>query len=128
MAIESQDATVEYGITTIGEVITVGGPGGSASIIDISHLGSSAVEKLLGLPDEGQVTLECNYVALDAGQIACRVARAARTSSEMVITLSDLSTLTFDAYVMGFAISSGVTQQVKVSITLEIDGAVAFGP
>ena len=127
MAIESVGATISHDGDPIGEVITISGPGGSASIIDITHLGSSAVEKLLGLPDEGQVTLECNYVAADVGQVSCRAARAARTSAEVIITLSDASTLTFDAYVMGFSISQGTSQQVKVSITLEIDGAVAFG-
>ena len=126
MAIVSKGTTITFDADTIGEVNTITGPGGTAPIIDVSHLTSAAVAKLLGLPDEGQVTLDCNYLPSDVGQVACRDARAAGTSASVVITLSDSSTLSFTAFCLGFAISTGVNQQVKVSITLEISGAVSF--
>jgi len=127
MAITSKDTTITFNAQAIGEVNSIGGPGGTAPIIDVSHLGSAAVAKLLGLPDEGQCTLECNYVSADVGQVACRTARASGSDEAVVITLSDSSTLSFDAFCLGFAIASGVNKQVTVTITLEITGAVTFG-
>jgi hypothetical protein len=126
MAIESQGAVITYDAVTIDGVTSISGPGGSASVIDISDLNSTAVEKLIGIADEGQVTLSCLYISADAGQVKCRTQRAARTSAEIVLTLSDASTLTFDAFCLGFSISGAVNQAMTLDVTLEVTGAVAF--
>ena len=126
MAIESQSTTITYNTPAIGGVISIGGPSGSAPVIDVSTLDSTGAEKLMGLLDEGQVTLECNLLPADAGQVACKVARLARTAHEAVITFSDANTATFDAFVTGYSVSGAVNQQLKVTITLEVSGAVVY--
>lgn len=108
----------------IGEVISFDGPSGSAAVIDATHLQSTAKEKLMGLPDEGQFTLSLNLVPGDAGQLAAKTARAARAEKDFRVTYSDLSVSTFSGFVLGFASSGGVDGKIDGSITIEITGAV----
>jgi hypothetical protein len=84
---------------------------------------------LMGLPDEGQFSIDINLDPDDASHIALRNARAARTRTEFKITFSDSTpaTATFWGYVLGFAVSGAVDQQVKVAVTIEIDGPVTWG-
>ncbi len=136
MALETQGTVVAINTgttatpvwTPIGEVKSFNGPSGSATVIDATHLGSVAKDKLMGLADEGQITLEVNYLhTADAGQSAVRTARTNRTLSQFQITLSDgTSTIAFSAYVLGFTVSGGVDALMTSTITLEISGAVTY--
>jgi hypothetical protein len=111
----------------IGNVVSFNGPGGSASVIDVTNLDSTAKEKRMGLPDEGQFTMELNYDPDNTAHIALRNARKTRTRTEFKLTLTDATatSLTFWGYVLAFAIQGGVDAVVKASLTIEIDGAVA---
>ena len=132
-AIESQEIVCKYSVgsptsfVTIGNVVGFTGPGGSASVIDVTNLASTAKEKLMGLPDEGQFTLDLNYDPDNVAHIALRNARKSRSLVEFQITLTDATNtvLSFFGYVLGFALSASVDAQVKASLTVEIDGAVA---
>ncbi len=110
--------------TTIGDVVDWDGPSGSATIIDTSNLASTAKEKLVGLPDEGQFTLGVNWDSTDTGQAACDTARTGRLLKGFKVTYSDSVVQTFDGYVMGLSSSGGVDDKVNGSITIEISGAV----
>ena len=114
-------------MTPIANVTGFSGPGGSAAVIDITNLDSTAHEKLMGLPDEGQLTIDINYDPDAASHISLRNARKTRTRTEFKITLTDTTAtnLTFWGYVLGFAITGSVDTQLKASITIEIDGPVA---
>jgi len=134
-AIETQGTELKRGdgatpevFTSVGEVTTFSGPGGSASVIDVTHLLSTAKEKRMGLPDEGQFTFEVNLVPSDVAQTGLRSDRAARTLRNFELVLTDVSTttLSFAAYVTGFALSGSVDNVTKASITLEITGAVTW--
>lgn len=134
-ALKSQGIFVRFGdggspevFTAIGEVVSIEGPGGEATIIDATHLQSTAKEKLIGLPDEGRVTLNVNLVPGDVGQIQLRNDRLNATKRNYKITLTDspATNLTFAAYCMGFSISSGVDDKVSASIQLEVTGAVTW--
>jgi len=126
MAIESQTTAIVFNTQTIGGVISIGGPSGAAPVIDVSNLASTGAEKLMGLLDEGQVVLECNLLPADAGQVACKTARLARTSHAATITFSDANTAAFSAFVTGYSVSGAVNQQLKVTITLEVTGQVTY--
>jgi predicted secreted protein len=113
----------------IGEVKTFNGPSGSANVIDITHLGSTAKEKLIGLRDEGQITFECNLLtSAVSGQQMMRADRGTRSQRAWSIILTDASTTRMNGlgYCTGFAISGGVDDVVKASITIEIDGPVSW--
>jgi len=141
MAIESQGAIFFWSTSTaaststshaVAEVVGFNGPTGSANVIDVSHLGSTAREKLIGLRDEGQVTLDVNFLPGTTAQDYLRSCRATRTMRKGVIQLNDNTTeaartkIIFDAYVSGFSISGAVDQVVKGAITLEINGACTY--
>lgn len=115
----------------IGEVKSFNGPSGSAGIIDKSHLGSTAKEKMIGLPDEGQITFECNLLTSAAsGQQMMRADRRTRSQKAWSIIFADATAsptrLNGVGYCTGFAVSGGVDDVVKASITVEIDGGVSW--
>ena len=112
----------------IGEVTDFSGPGGQAAVIDVSHLGSTAREKRIGLRDEGQMTLGVNFLPADTAQVALRADRATRTMRKCVIKFNDSASYyaIFDAYCSGFSISGGVDQKVAGQVVLEIANAVTY--
>jgi hypothetical protein len=112
--------------TEIGEVTDFSGPDGSASEIDVTHLRSTAKEFLMGLPDEGNISLSINWDQSDLGQAAIAAARTARTEETFKITYSDGSTATFDGYVLGLTSSGSIDGKVDGSITIRITGAVTW--
>ena len=101
MAIEAQGTKLFWSTSTaastsasalIGEVTDFTGPGGQAGVIDITHLGSTAKEKLIGLRDEGQLSMTLNFSATNVEQVALRTDRAARTKKRVTMKFSDTST------------------------------------
>lgn len=135
VAIDTTDAdlTAANGTITplawveIGEVVSHDGPGGSAAVYETTHLRSTAKEKKVGLPDEGQLTLAINWcLATDSGQQAASEARKDRTEKNFKLTFSDLSTASFKGYVLGMSASGAVDDKVSGSITIEITGAVTW--
>ena len=133
-AIESQGITIQVSTgspTSFSNIMNVtgfSGPGGSASVIDVTNLSSTAKEKLMGLPDEGQFTLDINLDPDDASHQTLRANRSTRTRTEFKVNFTDSApaTATFWGYVLGFQVSGAVDQQVKASVTIEIDGPVLW--
>lgn len=106
--------------------MTISGPDGSASEIDVTNLASSAKEFVVGLPDEGSVSLEVSFDY--AGSIQHDTLYAARTSQVLQnfqIRLSDSprTTIAFSAYVTQFSLSLGVDDKVGATFGLRITGA-----
>jgi hypothetical protein len=141
MAFEAQGTEFYWSGTTaattaaaqlVGEVTDFSGPGGQASIIDITNLGSTAKEKLVGLRDEGQVSMTLNLSFSDAGQVALRADRATRSRKKCVIKFNDNTTdaaktkATFDGYCMGFSITGAVDNKVSANAVIEITGGVTY--
>jgi hypothetical protein len=125
----TDEAAVPVVISTevlLGEMTDFDGPGGSASVIDVSHLLSTRKEKRMGLADEGQFTCNVNFLPGDRGQTLMRDDRAARSEQvfRLHLTDEDDSYLEFHAFVLGFAISGGVDAKVNGKLTLEITAEV----
>lgn len=134
-ALKGQSTLVEVGdgapgtYNTIGEITDFDGPGGSATIINATHLQSTAQEKLMGLPDEGQFSMTLNFDPTDTnGQNRCRALRAAQTLGYFRVTFTDspATVATFTAFVMEYRISGAVDDKVNLNITLEITDSVTF--
>lgn len=134
-SLESQGCVLYFSTTTalstsisVGNVVGFNGPTGSANVIDCSHLGSTAKEKKMGLPDEGSLSLDVLFSATDSGQVKLRECRAARTQGHFAIKLTDPSSyhVHADCYVTGFAITGAVDEILKGSITLEITGPLTW--
>lgn len=121
-----------HSFENIGGVMTFNGPSGSAAVIDITTLQSTAKEKLIGIRDEGQLSMDVVFdndtTSLQPAIIADRASRTKRTYD---IKLTDEGTVSqqptahyFDAYVTGFSLTGAVDDKVTGSITLEITNDV----
>jgi hypothetical protein len=135
----SQLAIEGHVYDAIGGVRGFNGPSGQAAVIDVTTLNSTAKEKLIGLRDEGNITLDAFLVtsAATAQQQALIADRANRTLRAFDIKFSDITPVVttsqptgvnFDAYVSNFAITGAVDQAVTVSIGLEITSALKWIP
>lgn len=111
---------------TIPNVVSFSGPGGSAQVIDVTNLSSTAKEKRMGLADEGSLTLTLHYDPDNTVHDGLRTDRANRTRAQFRITFTDPTptTWTFYGYVTGFSVQGGVDAVVEAQVTIEIDGAI----
>lgn len=135
MALESQGVVLYWSTTTslstvitVGQVVSFNGPTGSASIIDVTHLGSTAKEKQMGLPDEGNISFDLILATSDNGQTKMRECRSARTKGHWCLKLTDssISVLHGDGYVTGFSITGAVDDVIKANTQVEITGPVTW--
>lgn len=123
----STSSTSPYTYTTIPEVKSFSGPGGSAAVIDVTDLSSVAKEKRMGLADEGQLSFTLNFNPDETTHDALRTRRAARTLTAFQIVFTDSSpgtTWSFFAYITGLSISGAVDGVIEANVTLEITGAI----
>jgi len=112
----------------IAEITDFDGPGGSATVINASHLQSIFIDKLMGLPDEGQFSFNANFVGGDVAQVGLRTDRAAKTLRNFELTLVDSppTVVTFAGFVLEWALSAAVDDKVNLAIVIEISGQAAF--
>src|SRR5688572_24275389 len=85
----AREGTTPGTCTPIAEIRSFSGPGGSSAVIDATTLSSTGKEKILGLQDEGQLTLELNFSPGDSGQQALLADRAAQLRKNFKITFSN---------------------------------------
>lgn len=115
--------------TAVGEVTDWDGPGGAAAVIDITHLTSTAKEKLTGLMDEGQLTLSMNFLPTNTGQLAVQAVRITRVVTNFKLVYGDaVTTQAFAGHVVEMSSSGEVDGKLAGSITVEISGQVTLTP
>ena len=82
----------------------------------------------MGLPDEGSVDIEMIWGGKTSNTVQndVRTSRADQTLRTYQIRLSDSpqTKYTFSAFCTGWALSAGVDDAVKASVSLRITGAV----
>lgn len=133
-ALEAQGMLIKIGngaspevFTTISEIKTFSGPTGSAAVIDVTDLSSTAKEKRMGLADEGQLSFTINYIPDNTQHTLLRTRRASRVETNFKMVFTDDSpstTWSFSAFVTGFAVSGAVDNVVEANVTLEITGSI----
>ena len=113
----------------VGQVISITGPDGSASEIDVTNLSSSAKEFVIGLPDNGSVQFEVSFDYKSATAKHDDLISARNTVPQVLqqfeLRLSDSpqTVLAFSAYVSTFSLSVGVDDKVGATFSLRISGA-----
>jgi len=113
----------------VSEVLSFTGPAPSANVIDVTNLQSTAKEKMIGLYDGGQITINTNFLVTDAGQTKLRECLAARTQGNLMLQLSTASTSQYMAmmgYCTGFSVSGAVDNVLKADYTITIDKGVTY--
>ncbi len=132
-ALPSQGVQLKIGVGSpeafqaIPEIVSFTGPGGAGQIIDVSDLDSDAVEKIMGLPDEGQLSFEINYLPEDTYHAALRAARSAQSLQNFKLYFHNGSPGTiwgFTGFVTNFSVTGGVNAPIKASVTIDITGAI----
>lgn len=121
--------TMDPGETTpvvIKNITSFDGPTGGAAVIDASDLASVAKEKMMGLPDEGQISIEFNYDPTEASHAALHTARSTRALKTFELDFNGTEVATFSGYVTNFSIKGAVDDLVAGSTTIEITGKVEF--
>ena len=115
----------------IGQVISISGPDGSASEIDVTNLASAAKEFVIGLPDEGSVSIEVVFdysAAVSTGHETLHAARASQVQQHMRIFLSDSpeTIIDFQCFVTSFSLSLGVDDKLGATFGIRITGAATI--
>lgn len=91
---------------------------------EVSTLASTAVERKLGLPDNGNLTLDILYDPSDVGQAAVIAAEALNATREIVMTLSDGTVKTFDVTPKTVPITGDADDDLKSTLVLTVAGAI----
>jgi hypothetical protein len=139
MAKESQGVVCYWSTTTaaataagnlIGEVVGFSGPSLTAAVIDVTNLASTAKEKMVGVYDGGQVTLNVNWNCSDAsGQSKMRKTLMSRVKGHMVLGLNGAAgtqKIGLKGYVSGMNITGSVDNKLSGDYTLAISGGASF--
>jgi hypothetical protein len=132
-ALPSQGVELKIGsgsplaFTAIKEIVSFNGPGGAGQVIDVTDLSSDAIEKIMGLHDEGQISFEMNYLPTDTQHALLRTQRAAQaaTSFQLIFTDTGTTTWAFTGFVTGFTVTGGVNAPIKANVVVEISGEIS---
>tara|TARA_R100000808_G_C2047239_1_gene84243 strand:+ start:128 stop:544 length:417 start_codon:yes stop_codon:yes gene_type:complete len=135
-ALTSQGAILKIGdgagsevFNAIGEVISVSGLGGGSSTeIDVTNLSSTGKEFLMGLKDEGEVSVSLSLDTGDTQQTLLRTSRDSNTLKNFQFDLTDAgpTTISFSAYVKTFNIGVAVDDKITLEVALRISGAATW--
>ena len=112
---------------TITEVTDLAFRSGSAAVIDVTDLLSSAKEKRMGLQDEGQCTFTLNFIPTDEKHGELVLAKSDRQLRNFRVVMTDnTTTYAFTGYVLSVPITASVDGVVKSSVVVEISGLVSL--
>lgn len=113
----------------IGELVSVSGlGGGSPTEIDTTSLASTGKEFILGLKDEGEITITLNLDTADTQQTFLRTSRDSATVRNFRFDLADTANtqISFAALVKTFQIGAAVDDKITLEIALRVTGAAVW--
>jgi predicted secreted protein len=115
---------------TIGEVTNITLPAVSRDAVDATHTESTGGyrEAIPGLKDNGEVTIEMNYVHQSASDVLIRAQFALDTLTQCKI-LFDTSPedgVSFNAIVTGYEVAAPIEDKVSATLTLKVSGVVTY--
>jgi hypothetical protein len=113
--------------TQLPDVKNVNFRTGSASVIDVTDLSSTAKEKRMGLADEGQCTFTLMFRPKNTAHAELVQAKGDRQSRDFKVVLTDTPTPTtyyFTGFVLSVPLSANVDAVIESNVTIEITGPV----
>jgi hypothetical protein len=102
----SAGSAVPQTMSAVGQVVSMEGYDGEADDIDVTHLRSTAKERLIGLQDFGGLRCEIFHDVTDTSHAKMRALKAAGTVGYFSITQTDGSISAFAALVKSFTWSA----------------------
>lgn len=126
VTIKMQGSTLSYNDGTTAQVITglktLTFFDGEVSESDVTTLESEAMEFDPGLADWGNVTASGNYYTDDDGQNAIDADYGTGVVREMIWTLTNGVTWTFNAFIKSRAFNGEVNGRAQVDFTFRVTG------
>ena len=116
--------------TTIYEVVSIGDFGQENALIDVTHMQSTALEYIYGLPDGVELPVVVNYNPTNATHVSVLAAQAAKTTKNMKLTLPSGAgsvTFSFAALIKGWKLPLTPNTAGQMTFNLKISGAIT-GP
>ena len=113
--------------STIPELTTIGGPSGSANLLDATDLSSTAKAYNVGLHDEGEIKADIMYIPDNTVHSYLHTSFTGTTLNLFRLTFTDTAPAKiweFQGYVTGFSVTAGVDQILKAAVTIKITGAI----
>lgn len=141
MALNSQGSQLTHASSSGGtfaaveEVVSISGPNGTLSLIDVSHLGSTRKEYLPGLADNGTIDVECNFIAGTEQMALYTMFNDSSDPEFFQIRIPTDSSKTrfhqfsFQGIMSKWALADAVDAKVRLSMTIQTTGGVSYdGP
>lgn len=119
--------TITADAVAIEEVLSVSGLGKTNDTIEVTNFDSPAGTKeyIAGLADGAEITVECNYIAAGAGQLAARASVDAGSNVAIVMTYAATTEIfTFQAAAQGWSISPSTSDQNRCEFVFKISGDI----
>lgn len=114
----------------VGQIVNISGPGGSTPEINVTALDSSAQEYLLGLQDEGTITLDLIYDYATTSTLHQQLETDRANQSEQTwrirLTDSPQTTITFNGRVAGRTFDISTDDAIRASVDIRVTGAATF--
>ncbi|WP_027817069.1 phage tail tube protein [Paraburkholderia bannensis] len=114
--------------SAIKNMSNLNGFAGSASDIDVTDFDSTAKEYRQGLQDWDTVSFDININMKEASHAALLADKKTGVIASYQATLSDGTTIEFEAYVKSFPITSAVDNVVKGTVVIKITGDIEVTP
>lgn len=133
-ALESQGTVIQVensgspqSFQTITQTKDISFRTGSASVIDVTDLASSAKEKRMGLQDEGQCTFTLQFIPTNVVHAELVTAKGDRASRRFKVILTDSAATTyyFRGFVLSVPITAAVDGVIESAVVVEISGLVS---
>lgn len=119
---------LKVGAVVVGAVTSITAPNPVKAEVDITDFASTASEFLLGLPDNGEISLSGIYNYADAGQLVLLGDALDPDAAARAFTIeftNQAMKFTFNAYVRSFAPNAGGPNEAYTfDATLRLTGAV----
>lgn len=122
-AVSTEESPPNYQF--IPEIRTIGGPDGSAPLIDVTDLDSTAREFKLGLKDEGAFSLQLMYIPGNTVHALLRNAWSNRTTLWFRITYTDGTLWEFEGIVQNMSGNINLDSVVESNVTIKVSGSIA---
>lgn len=128
------DAQIGYGsdfkrgVTSVGEVLSIGSPSMSRDVVDATHMKSTEGwrEFIAGLKDGGEVSAEIQSKPSSTGYQALVADFDNDTAESYSIEFPDGSSWSFNAFITGMETSDPLDDKITTSATFKITGKPTF--
>ena len=119
--------------TDLAEVLSISPPSQAVDIIDVTHLKSTnrLREFIAGFIDPGDVSIEMNFIAGSAADVAIRALEGLATTTNFRVTFPDGTsgsvTWIFAGFLSGYEPTVSPDDKMTANVTFKVTGVTTIG-